>query len=225
MSRQRALQGLALAVAVALGGCAAASDAEQSEVRRLQARAAYERGLSHLAKREAAPALTAIQEAISIDGTVAVYWNALGWIYLQLGRPGVAHGAFTKATELDDTYADAHLNKGVALAEIGRWEDALLAYRKALSLPTLTTPDTAYQNLGVALYNLKRYRDAEQALRFAIGLDPKLAAAYYHLGLVLVASDRREDAKAFFRRARDLAPQSPFGRAAGGQLKALGEGG
>ncbi len=225
MSRQRALRGLALAVALALGGCAALGNGENAEVRRLQARAAYERGLSHLGKQEAAPALAAIQEAISIDATVPIYWNALGWIYLQLGHPEIAHGAFTKATELDDTFADAHLNTGVALAEVGRWEEALVAYRKALSLPTLTTPDTAYQNLGVALYNLKRYRDAEEALRFAIGLDPKLAAAYYHLGLVLVASDRREDAKPLFRRARDLAPRSPFGQAAVGQLKALGEGG
>jgi Tfp pilus assembly protein PilF len=223
VSRQRALQGLALTAVLALGGCAASSQAEQ--VRRLQARAAYERGLADLDKREAGPALAAIQEAISIDGTVPVYWNALGWIYLQLGRPEFAHGAFVKATGLDDTYADAHMNTGVALAEMSRWEEAIAAYRRALRLPTLTTPDTAYQNLGVALYNLKRYRDAEEALRFAIGLDPKMAPAYYHLGLVLVASDRREDAKTLFRRARDLAPQSPFGQAARGQLKALGEGG
>jgi Tfp pilus assembly protein PilF len=224
VSRQRALQGLVLATALALAGCASTTG-DQTEVRRLQARAAYERGLSHLDKREAAPALTAIQEAISIDATVPVYWNALGWLYLQLARPEVAHAAFTKATGLDETYAEAHLNTGVALAELGRWEEALAAYRKALSLPTLSTPHTAYQNIGVALYNLKRYRDAEEALKFALGLEPKLAPAYYHLGLVLVAGGRREEAKALFRHARDLAPGSPFGQAAVGQLKALGEGG
>lgn len=225
MSRQRALLGLALAATLALGGCATKKSEQEAEVRRLQARAAYERGLSHLGKREAAPALMALQEALSIDGTVPVYWNAAGWIYLQLGHPDVAYRAFSRATELDGTYAEAYLNMGVALSEAGRWEDALTAYRKAVSLPTLATPHTAYQNMGVALYNLKRYSEAEEALRFAIGLEPKLEAAYYHLGLVLVASGRREDAKALFRQTRDLAPQSPFGQAAVGQLKALGEGG
>jgi len=224
VSRQRALGGLALAAALALGGCAGAA-ADQEEVRRLQARAAYERGLGHVQKREAAPALTAIREAVSIDPTVPVYWKALGLIYLELAQPHVAYSAFMKATALDDTYADAHMYVGVALSELGRWEDALVAYRKAISLATLTTPETAYHNAGVALYNLKRYQEAEQALRFAIGLDPKLAGAYYNLGLVFVGSGRREDAKALFRQARDLAPRSPFGEAAAGQLKALGEGG
>ncbi|MGH7390977.1 MAG: tetratricopeptide repeat protein [Candidatus Rokuibacteriota bacterium] len=225
MSRQRGLQALALATALALGGCASASSEQQAEVRRLQARAAYERGLSHLDKREAAPALAAIQEAISIDGTVPVYWNALGWIYLQLGHPDVAYRAFSRAVELDGTWAEAQLNAGVALAEMGRWEEALAAYRKTLNIPGLSTPHSAYQNMGVAFYNLKRYGEAEEALRFAIGLEPKLTAAYYHLGLVLAATGRPEAAKGLFRKARDLAPQSPFGAAAVGQLKALGEGG
>jgi tetratricopeptide (TPR) repeat protein len=79
--------------------------------------------------------------------------------------------------------------------------------------------------MGVALYNLKRYREAEEALRFAVSLEPSLDAAFYHLGLVYLAENRRDDAKLSFRRARDLSPQSPFGQAAVGQLKALGEGG
>ena len=222
MSRKRGAWLGVLLASFWLGGCATG---ERTEVQRLQARASYERGLGHLERREAALALTAIQEAISLDDTVPVYWNALGWLYLQLGRPDLALGPFTRATQLDTTYAEAQLNIGVTLAEMSRWEDALAAYRKAVSLPTLPTPHTAYQNMGVALYNLKRYREAEEALRFAVSLEPTLDAAYYHLGLVLLAQERRDDAKSAFRRARDLAPQSPFGRAAVGQLRALGEGG
>jgi tetratricopeptide (TPR) repeat protein len=97
-------------------------------------------------------------------------------------------------------------------------------YRKALRMPTLTVPHVAHQNLGVALFNLKRYTQAEESLRFAISLDPQMLGAYYNLGLVLVAENRREEAKAAFRKARELGPDSPFGQAAGERLKALGEG-
>ena len=86
------------------------------------------------------------------------------------------------------------------------------------------TPDTVHQNLGVALYNLKRLPEAEEQLKYAIRLEPQLEAAYYHLGLVLIAQDRKDEAKIAFRQARQLAPNSPFGQAAVERLKALGEG-
>jgi hypothetical protein len=52
-----------------------------------------------------------------------------------------------------------------------------------------------------------------------------MQAAYYNLGLVLVAGKRHEEARAAFRQARQLAPDSPFGQAALERLKALGDGG
>jgi len=52
-----------------------------------------------------------------------------------------------------------------------------------------------------------------------------MQAAYYNLGLVLVAENRSEEAKAVFRQARRLDPNTPFGQAALERLKSLGEGG
>lgn len=218
MSRRRGLPLAGLLVCLWLAGCAS------SEVQRLQARATYERGLTHLQERQTALALSAIQEAIALDGTAPVYRNSLGVLYLELQRPDLALPEFRRATEVDDGYAEAHLNTGIALAEMSRWTDAVAAYRRALALPTLPVPHIAYQNLGLALYHLKQHREAEEALRFSIGLEPQMEGAYYNLGLVLLAQDRREEAKLAFRRARDLAPQSRFGKAAGGQLRALGDG-
>src|SRR5207253_2785829 len=95
----------------------------------------------------------------------------------------------------------AEVQKLQALAESRRWDEAVVSYRKALELPTLTIPETANQNLGLALYHLKQYREAEQTLRFAISLDPKMQTAYYNLGLVFIAENRRDEAKAAFRQA------------------------
>ena len=220
MSRTRAFRLALLGAALVLSGCAGGAPAE---VERIRAQAAYERGLANLADRQPGLALSALQEAIAADPTVPRYHDSLGVLYLGLGQIDQAVERFRKAIELDPKFADAYFHLGTALAEVRRWEDAVTSYRTALALPTLTVPDYANQNLGLALFHLKRYREAEQALRLAIGLDPGLQGAYYHLGLVLAAESRKEEAKAAFRQARKLGPETTFGQAARDRLKDLGE--
>jgi len=223
VSRQPAAWLVVALLSASLAGCATTD--KSAEIKRLQARAAYDRALQHVKDKEASPALTSVQEAIALDDSVPVYWNTLGWIYLQLGRPDIAFTPFSKALQLDPTFGLAQENVGVALSELGRWEEAVAAYRRAIIMGTVPTPETAYQNMGMALLNLKRYPEAEEALRFAISLNPKQEAPYYHLGLVFTAQNRRDEAKAAFQRVLDLSPQSLFGQAAAERLKALGDGG
>jgi Tfp pilus assembly protein PilF len=206
-------------------GCASKEAAQRTEVQKLQARAAYDRALSYINEKQPAPAMTALQEAINVNPSSALYRDTLGVVLLELGRPDMALEHFQKAVELQPMYADAHFHMGTALAESRRWDEAVTSYKKALELPTLTIPESANQNLGLALYHLKRYREAEQTLRFAISLDPKMQSAYYNLGLVFIAENRKDEAKAAFRQARQLGPDSPVGQAALDRLKALGEGG
>ncbi|OLD37730.1 MAG: hypothetical protein AUI57_09870 [Candidatus Rokubacteria bacterium 13_1_40CM_2_68_8] len=168
--------------------------------------------------------MAALQEAVNVNPSSPVYRDTLGVVLLELGRPDMALEHFKKAVELDPMFADGYFHMGTALAEARRWDEAVVSYKKAIELPTLTIPESANQNLGLALYHLKRYREAEQSLRFAISLDPKMQAAYYNLGLVFVAENRKDEAKAAFRQARQLGPDSPVGQAALDRLKGLGEG-
>lgn len=221
LSRYAAL-GLLVVVA---GGCA---ERANPEVLRLQARAAFQRGQADVTDGRTVSALSAFKEAISLDGVNPIYHNALAIVLLNLKRPESTVEATThlrRAVELDPQYAEAHHNLGVALAEAGQWEAAVAAYRKALSLPTFGRPDMAQHNLGWALYNLGRDKEAEEALRLAARLEPRLEGPHYILGLVFLRQGRRDEAKAEFRRAREIAPESPFGQAAGLHLRALGEGG
>jgi len=222
---------VAVGVMLLLAGCAKPSSSKVEDtlqMRTLQARAAYERGTTALDNQQVGIAVTAFQEAAHLDPTVALYADSLGAVLLQMRQVDGALAWLDRAVKIDPTYGDAHLHRATALFMAGRLEEAVAGYRRALSLPSLTVPHVAHQNLGYALYALKRYREAEQSLRFALSLEaqePTMAATYVNLGLVLIADGRREEAKAMFRRARELAPNSASARDATEQLKALGDGG
>ena len=230
MSRRRGAI-VAVGVMLLLAGCAKPSSSKVEDtlqMRTLQARAAYERGTTALDNQQIGIAVTAFQEAAHLDPTVALYADSLGAVLLQMRQVDGALAWLDRAVKIDPTYGDAHLHRATALFMAGRLEEAVAGYRRALSLPSLTVPHVAHQNLGYALYALKRYREAEQSLRFALSLEaqePTMAATYVNLGLVLIADGRREEAKAMFRRARELAPNSASARDATEQLKALGDGG
>jgi Tfp pilus assembly protein PilF len=169
-------------------------------------------------------ALGALREAVALDGAVPAYHNTLGLLLLDTQQPELAANSFQRAVSLDRSYGDAYLNFGIALAEMGRWQEAVPVYREALARPRLAAESIAHQNLGLALFHLGQYREAERELRLAITLDPRMEGAYYNLGLVLLATDRPADARVAFRYVTTIAPQSPFAQAAAEQLRRLGEG-
>jgi superkiller protein 3 len=69
-------------------------------------------------------------------------------------------------------------------------------------------PDEAYPHfqLGYAYAGLKRLDDAKTEFSRAIALDPKMAAAYQNLGLVLIDSDPAAAAEAF-KHTAELQPE------------------
>jgi len=211
-----------LAMTALLSAC---TPAKTLQMQRLQAQNAYERGLTQAKQGQSALALSSLKEATDLDPTSALYHDSLGLLLLDLGRVDLALAELTKSVDLEPNRGDSLFHLGTAFAEARRWEDAVGAYRKAILQPSLTVLDLAHQNLGLALFHLGRYREAEDALRFALSLNPQLQAAYYNLGLVLIAQKRPDEAKALFRRTQQIAPETPFGRAAVERLKALGDGG
>jgi Tfp pilus assembly protein PilF len=208
-------------LAVLLAACSSGP----SKFDQLRAQNSYERGVNYLTSEQSSAALQSLQEAVKIDPKSVMYRDGLGVLLLKLGRLDDASVEFRRAVDLDEKFANGWFHLGTAQAAMQKWLEAVESYKIAISLPTLTVPDLAQQNLGFALFNLQRYREAETALRLAIRLDPELQAAYYHLGLIFAAEKRVDDAKAAFRRARQLGPETAFGLAAGIQLRALGEGG
>lgn len=210
------------AVGVFAAGCATG---KEEQVRKIQARNAYDQAGANIREGRVSLGLAALQEAVELDPDNAMYRNALGVTQLQLRRWPEAQAQFEKAIQLDPAYAEAYHNLGLAMAAQNRLDQAIASYRRALTFPTYPSPELAYHNLGEAYLRQGKAKEAEEALRQAIQLEPKNQFSHYLLGVVLAESGRKEEARAVFKFARDIDPASSVGKLTVEALKTLGEGG
>jgi tetratricopeptide (TPR) repeat protein len=112
---------------------------------------------------------------------------------------------FQKATDADNSYAEAWAQTGFCQEKLGRHSDAIEASRKAVNIRPSTE---SYFNIGLANYYLKQYREAEAAYRQAIKLDPYNAAdAYYALGLTYRDWGQFEEEVSAYKHAIRLRPE------------------
>ncbi|HEY7652631.1 MAG TPA: tetratricopeptide repeat protein [Methylomirabilota bacterium] len=213
---------LVLLVTALLPACA--TPTAEDEIRKLEARSAYEAGVKSIADGRVSLGLASLRQAAEVDPQNPLYHNAVGAVLLNVGRFPDAQVEFQKAVELDPTYADAFHNLGSAYAEQGKWDEAIGAYKKALAQTIYASPENTYNNLGYAYWALDRRKDAEDAFRAALQLEPKLVPSHFWLGVLLQKEGRGDEAKTHLRAARDLAPASMLGRRAAEVLKALGDG-
>jgi Flp pilus assembly protein TadD len=214
---------LVLSIIALLPACATTT--AEDEIRKLEARSAYEAGVKSIADGRVSLGLASMRQAAEVEPQNPLYRNAVGAVLLNVGRFPDAQVEFQKAVELDPTYADAFHNLGSAYAEQGKWDEAIGAYKKALAQTIYASPENTYNNLGYAYWALDRRKDAEDAFRAALQLEPKLVPSHFWLGVLLQKEGRGDEAKAHLRAARDLAPASMLGRRAAEVLKALGDGG
>jgi tetratricopeptide (TPR) repeat protein len=81
----------------------------------------------------------------------------------------------------------------------------------------------AHDLLGWALALARQPRDAESHLKEALALDPSLASANYHLGVLYARLGRTEAARRYLQRGADLDTTGQFRRQAGILLAELDE--
>jgi tetratricopeptide (TPR) repeat protein len=98
----------------------------------------------------------------------------------------------------------AHNGLGNVYDELGRYEEAIAEYQRAIELD----PKDAYPHngLGNVYYELGRYDEALAEYERAIELDPKYAYPHNGLGSVYYELGRYDDAIAEYERAIELNP-------------------
>ena len=109
-----------------------------------------------------------------------------------------------RALALKPDFAEAHNNRGTALHELKRLDEALAAYDRAIALK----PDyaEAHNNRGLALKELKRPNEALAAYDRALALNPCFAEAHNNRGIALKELKRLDEAMASYDRALALRP-------------------
>jgi tetratricopeptide (TPR) repeat protein len=147
---------------------------------------------------------------------VALMGNAYeraGLIFRELGEEeravesfNHAISAFDRALEIDSRDYRAHHNRGVALADLGRSEEALAAYDRAIEFDERCA--AAHANRGDTLCQLKRFDEALEAYERAVEIDPKDVKAQNGCGVALQFLKRYEEALAAYDQAIKLDPRN-----------------
>jgi tetratricopeptide (TPR) repeat protein len=123
-----------------------------------------------------------------------------------LGQLTEAIDIYEQIQRSNPTQADTLHYLGVALAQQGRFEEALVPLVQALE--TLPGNAAVHNHYGNALAGLGRYEDALLSYERAVACDGSLADGHYNRGATLTELGRTDEALASYERAIQLNPNN-----------------
>ena len=130
--------------------------------------------------------------------------HLLGVLAAQSKDPLLAVNLISRAIEVNPKNAASYFNRGNALRELGKLDDALENYEMAIAIKPDYTE--AYFYSGDILKNSGRLSESITSYEKAIQIQPDLAEAYYNRGNALLICKRLEEAVASYERAIDIKP-------------------
>jgi tetratricopeptide (TPR) repeat protein len=106
-----------------------------------------------------------------------------------------------------DMSAATHLERGVQLEQVGRFDDAIAETEKALELdPSLAK---AHLNLLILYAKTGKAKQAEEQYKAVLASDPDQSPdAYYNYGVLLVDEGKFDEAEKAFRKTLAIAPSN-----------------
>jgi tetratricopeptide (TPR) repeat protein len=178
-------------------------------------------GMHWLFKANYDMALNEFERAVELDPENPAIIVQIGAAYTAKGDLPKALQAYRAAAEIDPQdpkfwllLAQISLQHEYEVSEI-----ALPAARNALALDPLHAP--SLDALGYCYYLLGDMKFAEKFLYQAVELDPSLAAAQYHLGLLKFHQEESEAAIAAFKLAQELDSDGNIGFLASRTLETI----
>ena len=131
-------------------------------------------------------------------------WYNLGIGYRRSGQIDNAIEACSRVLSIDPIYVEAFINRGSTLIDLGRFEDSLADYDKALALGEIPA---AYNGRGDAYVGLGRFEEARADFERSIELMPYSTFAYCRLVNVYFHLERYRDTIWAAQEAARVAPE------------------
>lgn len=199
---------LAVAVSLALAGCAASGGSAprpgaKNEVRTPASEAAalqIKLGRGYLDKGEYETAHEKLERAIELDPKSVDAHTLMAVLFERLDRPQFAEKHYRRAVELDPEDGSTNNNFGAYLCRLGRYEEADGYFQRALQDPFYKTPGAAYANAGVCAARGGQAQKSESYFRKALQANPNDSAALYELALAHYRKGDFMRARAFIQR-------------------------
>jgi len=121
---------------------------------------------------------------------------------LGAGIQGFADNGADKVKAANLRAAQDYYKSGLILAEEGREDEAVRAFRQALGI----RPDwaEAHSLLGSILFKAGKYSEAEAELRKAVALKPDYAEGWNFLGEFLKEKGKEREAQEAFKKAQQF---------------------
>ena len=123
-----------------------------------------------------------------------------------LGRSVLSLQSYEKSIEIDPTDFKTYFGKSVALNDLEKYEEALIALEKTIQLEPRY--EKAIFNKAKLLKTLKRFRESIDTLDDYLLLDGMYARAYLEKGKCLHAVDSFEEAILTFEKGINLKPKN-----------------
>jgi TolB-like protein/Flp pilus assembly protein TadD len=142
------------------------------------------------------------RKALALDPDLAEAHLSMGTALYSVLGPYASKKELDRAVELNPNLALAYDQYGWTFAEMGRFDDAIAAEKKALELDPLNT--FLNTDLAFFLYWARRYEEATTQIRKTLELDPNNAFAHSILGWCLIEKGNKAEARAEFQKATSL---------------------
>ncbi|WP_435011657.1 protein kinase domain-containing protein [Tundrisphaera lichenicola] len=181
------------------------------------ARDYYLLGVSALASHHFDLAELCLSRSIALDGRRFWSWFALGTCHFDQSRFGDASSEFGVCSTLAPKFSWPHLNRGIALARLGRLAEARIAYDRCLEL----SPDfvEARVNRALACLELGEADEALEDLDWAIKLGHRSVSILIARSEALAHLQDRPGAERSFREVIASAPSDAMPLVARGHFR------
>lgn len=164
-------------------------------------------GSLYLQERRWEKAIAAYEKAISLAPNFAAAYRQLARVWTQLENREAAAECWYQACTIEPNWAtaDEYLTLGNSLAEVGKIQQAIECYDRAIQLnPNLAT---AYHNLGEMLVSEKQPDEAIANYEKALEISPNSFESYHSLGKVWAAKGELDRAIDCYRQSLEFNPK------------------